>query len=36
MGVNGKTIYLGVFTTAAEAAAAYQSAARICHGDFAR
>jgi hypothetical protein len=34
--INGKTKYLGVFTTAAEASAAYAAAALERHGEFAR
>jgi hypothetical protein len=34
--VNGKSIYLGYFKTEEDAAHAYNSAARIYHGEFAR
>lgn len=36
IGVNKKTIYLGLFYTPAEAHAAYVQAANLCFGEFAR
>jgi hypothetical protein len=36
IGLNGRTIYLGLFATAQKAADAYDEAARLYHGEFAR
>lgn len=36
IGLNGKTIHLGLFSAQSDAASAYKAAAIECHGEFAR